>query len=165
MRCGALENIVRITGDGGASTIKRSVKSTPMTQESMVFQSLRDQQFRWVATASVAPLLPPLRALGPPGTILSWKVRYRTILWFFSQMSKLYRARSPLYRRQILQENICWKALDEIYKICTAQTSIFQKIFVKLFAFFGKICKIRYFWILLIDFCSNFDEILSEFRR
>ena len=32
-------------------------------------------------------------------------------------MSKLYRARSLLYRRQILQENIRWKALDEIYKI------------------------------------------------
>ena len=32
-------------------------------------------------------------------------------------MSKLYRARSLLYRRQILQLNICWKALDEIYKI------------------------------------------------
>ena len=32
-------------------------------------------------------------------------------------MIKLYRARSPLYRRQILQENIRWKALDEIYKI------------------------------------------------
>ena len=31
-------------------------------------------------------------------------------------MSKLYRARSLLYRRQILQENIRWKALDEIYK-------------------------------------------------
>ena len=32
-------------------------------------------------------------------------------------MSKFYRARSRLYRRQILQENIRWKALDEIYKI------------------------------------------------
>ena len=32
-------------------------------------------------------------------------------------MSKLYRARSRLYRRQTLQENIRWKALDEIYKI------------------------------------------------
>ena len=32
-------------------------------------------------------------------------------------MSKLYRARSLLYRCQILQENIRWKALDEIYKI------------------------------------------------
>ena len=31
-------------------------------------------------------------------------------------MSKLYRARSLLYRRQILQENIRW-TLDEIYKI------------------------------------------------
>ena len=32
-------------------------------------------------------------------------------------MIKLYRARSLLYRRQIFQENIRWKALDEIYKI------------------------------------------------
>ena len=32
-------------------------------------------------------------------------------------MSKLYRARSRLYRRQILQENIRWKAFDEICKI------------------------------------------------
>ena len=32
-------------------------------------------------------------------------------------MIKIYRARSPLYRRQMLQENIRWKALDEIYKI------------------------------------------------
>ena len=32
-------------------------------------------------------------------------------------MSKLYRARSLLYRHQILQENIRWTALDEIYKI------------------------------------------------
>ena len=32
-------------------------------------------------------------------------------------MSKLYRARSLLHRRQILQVNIRWKALDEIYKI------------------------------------------------
>ena len=52
------------------------------------------------------------------GSALSWKIRYRTLLWFFSQMIKLYRARSLLYRRQILQGNIRWKALDEIYKIC-----------------------------------------------
>ena len=32
-------------------------------------------------------------------------------------MIKLYKARSLLYRRQILQENIRWKALDEIYRI------------------------------------------------
>ena len=32
-------------------------------------------------------------------------------------MIKLYKVRSLLYRRQILQENIRWKALDEIYKI------------------------------------------------
>ena len=33
-------------------------------------------------------------------------------------MIKLYKARSLLYRRQILQKNIRWEALDEIYKIC-----------------------------------------------
>ena len=32
-------------------------------------------------------------------------------------MIKLYQARSLLYRRQIFQINIRWKALDEIYKI------------------------------------------------
>ena len=32
-------------------------------------------------------------------------------------MIKLHGARSLLYRRQISQENIRWKALDEIYKI------------------------------------------------
>ena len=32
-------------------------------------------------------------------------------------MSELYRAQSLLYRRQILQINIRWKALDEIYNI------------------------------------------------
>ena len=32
-------------------------------------------------------------------------------------MTKLYKARSLLYRRQILQETIRWKALDEIHKI------------------------------------------------
>ena len=32
-------------------------------------------------------------------------------------MIKLHEARSLLYRRQILQQNMRWKALDEIYKI------------------------------------------------
>ena len=57
----------------------------------------------------------------------------------FSQMSKLYRARSLLYRRQILQVNIRWKTLDEIYKIYMllhrSDLSISAK-FVKLFRIF-----------------------------
>ena len=32
-------------------------------------------------------------------------------------MIRLYKARSLMYRRQILQVNIRWKALDEIFKI------------------------------------------------
>ena len=58
------------------------------------------------------------------------------------KMIKLYKARSLLYRRQILQENIRWKALDEIYKIYMllrrSDLNISEKI-VKLFAFFGNI--------------------------
>ena len=76
--------------------------------------------------ASLPVVLPALRAMVrraqhprhlPGGADLSWKVRYRTVPWFFSQMSKLYRARPLLYRRQLLQGNIRWKTLDEIYKI------------------------------------------------
>ena len=68
-------------------------------------------------------------------------------------MSKLYRARSLLYRRQILQQNIRWKALDEIYKIYMLLhrsdlnisekivdilliSSIFSKLNLENFAFF-----------------------------
>ena len=84
-------------------------------------------------------------------------------------MSKLYRARSLLYRRQILQVNIRWKALDEIYKIYMllhrSDLNI-QKFFVKIFRiFWHKFAKIRYFLFLFTDFCSDFDEILSEFRQ
>ena len=35
----------------------------------------------------------------------------------FHPNDQTYKARSLLYRRQILQENIRWKAFDEIYKI------------------------------------------------
>ena len=84
-------------------------------------------------------------------------------------MSKLYRARSLLHRRQSLQVNIRWKALDEIYKIymllrrsdlnISENFRQFFRIFWQTFA------KFRFFKILFTDFCSDFDEILSEFRR
>ena len=54
-------------------------------------------------------------------------------------MIEFYRARSLLYRRQILQENIRWKALDEIYKIYMflhrSDLNVSEKI-VKLFRIF-----------------------------
>ena len=102
---------------------------------------------------------------------LSWKVQYRTFLWFFSQMSKLYRARSLLYWRQILQENIRWKALDEIYKIYMllhrSDLNISENCRQTFWHFSAnlKFCRNSLFWILFGDFCSDFDEILSEFRR
>ena len=59
-------------------------------------------------------------------------------------MIKLYRARSLLYLSQILQENIRWKALDEIYKIYMLlhrSDLYFGKISSNVLAFFGKFCK------------------------
>ena len=73
---------------------------------------------------------------------------------------KFYKARSLLYRRQILQENIRWKALDEIYKIYMllhrTDLNISEKI-VKLVRIFGNILQKIVFLILFGDFCSDFD--------
>jgi len=85
-------------------------------------------------------------------------------------MTKLYRARSLLYRRQILQENIRWKALDEIYKIYMLlhrSDSIFQQNFVKLFRFLRQIfTKIRYFSTFLIDILmKKFRNFTEHFRK
>ena len=88
-------------------------------------------------------------------------------------MSKLYRARSLLYRRQILQENIRWKALDEIYKIYMllhrSDLNISEKFRQTFSHFSAKFCKIRYFRIIFGDFCSemnvcrNFADILENY--
>ena len=80
-------------------------------------------------------------------------------------MIKLYEARSLLYRRQNLQENIRWKALDEIYKIYMllhrSDLNISENFRQFFFAFFGKILhKFVIFEFLFIDFCSDFHEIL-----
>ena len=64
-------------------------------------------------------------------------------------MIKLYRARSLLYRRQILQVNIRWKALDEIYKIYMllhrSDLNISEVFRQKFSHFLAKLAKIRYF--------------------
>ena len=84
-------------------------------------------------------------------------------------MSKLYRARSLLYRRQILQENIRWKALDEIYKICMLLRRSDVNIsanFVKRFGIFRQnFVKFDHFHWILLRFCSDFDANFSEFRQ
>ena len=83
-------------------------------------------------------------------------------------MGKRYQARSLLYRRQILQVNIRWKALDEIYKIYMllrrSDLNISENFRQFFFAFFGKIYKISLCLNFFIDFCSDFDESLSEFE-
>ena len=66
-------------------------------------------------------------------------------------MIKFYKARSLLYRRQILQENIRWKALqvDEIYKInmlLHRSDLNISEIFRQFFShFLAKICNIALF--------------------
>ena len=70
-----------------------------------------------------------------------------SLRWFFSQMSKLYRARSLLYRRQILQENIIWKARDEIYKIYMLLHRSDLNILAK---------KLSFFFLILQQILQNF---------
>ena len=77
-------------------------------------------------------------------------------------MSKLYRARSLVYRRQILQENIRWKALDEIYKIYMllhrSGLNISEKNrYFKQFELFSLI-----FAQILMKCCRNFADILEK---
>ena len=84
-------------------------------------------------------------------------------------MIKLHKARSLLYRRQIVQENIRWKALDEIYKIymlLLRSDRNFSAKFRQTFSHFSAhFAEVRNFQIIFIEFCSDFDKILSEFRR
>ena len=94
------------------------------------------------------------RCLARRSAELSWKVRYRTILWFSDKWAIFYGARSPLYRRQILQENIRWKALDEIYKIymllLRSDLNISESCCQTFSHFSAKFCKnslfLNYFW-------------------
>ena len=84
-------------------------------------------------------------------------------------MIKLYEARSLLYRRQILQENIRWKALDEIYKLYMilhrSDLNISEKIVKRFRIFRQNFAKFTHVRKIVIDFCSEFDDILSEFRK
>ena len=85
-------------------------------------------------------------------------------------MSKFYRGRSLLYRRQILQENIRWKALDEIYKIYMllqrSDLNISETFRQKFSHFLAKICKkfiiFEFFSLMfaqmLMKFCRNFAD-------
>ena len=88
-------------------------------------------------------------------------------------MSKLYRARSLLYRRQILQENIRWKALDEIYKIYMLLhrsdlniSEIFRQKFSHFWQKFAKFVIFEFFSLIfaqiLMKFCRNFADNLEN---
>ena len=74
-------------------------------------------------------------------------------------MIKLYKARSLLYRRQILQQNIRWKALDEIYKMYILLHSSDLKVSGKTFNFFVKM-KINF--EIFAKNQQNFDDFLLK---
>ena len=84
-------------------------------------------------------------------------------------MINLYKARSLLYRRQILQENIRWKALDEIYKIYMllhrSDLNISEKNRQTFSHFSAILQNLPIFEKKIIEFCSDFDENWSEFRK
>ena len=88
-------------------------------------------------------------------------------------MSKLYRARSLLYRRQILQVNIRWKALDEIYTIYMLLhrsdlniSKNFRQNVSHLLAKFAKFVIFEFFSLsfaqILMKFCRNFADNLEN---
>ena len=89
-------------------------------------------------------------------------------------MSKLYRARSLLYRRQILQVNIRWKALDEIYKIYMllhrSELNISENFRQTFSHFLGKNLQnfviFEFFSLIftqiLMKFCRNFADKLEN---
>ena len=88
-------------------------------------------------------------------------------------MSKLYRARSLLYRRQILQQNMRWKAFDEIYKIYMLlhrsdlnMSEIFRQFFPHFLANFAKSRFLKFFSLIfaqiLMKFCRNFADNLEN---
>ena len=76
---------------------------------------------------------------------------------------------TPNFARKYSLES-SWRDLQDliIHAFAPLRPQYFRKISSNFFAFFGKISnfsKFRYFRILFIDFCSDFYEILSEFRR
>ena len=88
-------------------------------------------------------------------------------------MIKLYKARSLLYRRQILQVNIRWKALDEIYKIYMLLhrsglniSEIFRQFFSHFLAKFAKFIIFEFFSLIvaqiLMKFFRNFADNLEN---
>ena len=81
-------------------------------------------------------------------------------------MNKLYKDRSLLYRRQILQENIRWKALDEIYKIYMllhrSDLNISEKIRQTFSHLLANIVIFEFFAKILMKFCRNFADILEN---
>ena len=90
-----------------------------------------------------------------PTTCFTWLV-----------LEYLPRSRSRLYRRQFLQVNMRWKAFDEIYKIYMLLHRSDLNILENFRQTFSHIsAEIFQNLIIFIEFCSDFNQILSELHR
>ena len=88
---------------------------------------------------------------------------------FLPIFSKLWEARSRLYRNESLQVNSRWKALDEIYKIykllhrsAFKNSATFRQTFSHFYSFVFEIS------LIFRNFCpnlTNFDENFPEFQQ
>ena len=88
---------------------------------------------------------------------------------FWLVFSKLWEARSRLYRNESLQVNSRWKALDEIYKIykllhrsAFKNSAKFRQTFSHFYSFVFEIS------LIFRNFCpnlTNFDEKFPEFQQ
>ena len=90
-------------------------------------------------------------------------------------MIKLYRSRSLLYRRQIFEETIRWKALDEIYKIYMLLhrsdlniSENFRQKFRIFWQNFARFVIFEFFTLIfaqiLMEFCRNFADNLENVK-
>jgi len=75
--------------------------------------------------------------------------------------------RSRLYRRQILQIHIRWKALDEIYKLLHRSDLNITATFRQLFLAFStlEILKSLQFFQNFVEIFADFHEICSGFQE
>ena len=80
-------------------------------------------------------------------------------------MIKLYRARSLLYRRRILQSNTRWKALDESYKIYMLLHRSDLNISEIFRQFFRNFWQILQNFVIFEFFALSFAQILMKFCR
>ena len=96
-------------------------------------------------------------------------VSYSDFAANFTDFRQLVRARSRLYRSRFLQPNTHFAALFDIFKIIIpshrSQFNILANFRRKVFKNFQIFIESLLFFTMFIEFCTDVDENLSEFRQ